>query len=265
MEFTGTAAPLSAACLQQLSASLETDLPSLWAVMTVETSGCGYLPDRRPKILFERHIFSELTRHRHDAGFPDISNRTPGGYGPSGANQYVRLERAMALDPTAAMLATSWGLGQVMGFNAERAGHAGVDAMVTAFLESEDRQIEAMGSFIRGKNLGGALRHGDWAGFARQYNGANFKANDYDGKLARYHARYATGPLPDLQVRAVQMGLTLLALPGVPSPGKVDGWYGEATQHAVLAFQLALKLPATGLPDAETMKQLRKSLGWPGA
>src|SRR5204863_9082982 len=33
---------------------------------SVETSGCGYLPDRRPKILFERHVFSRLTEHRYD-------------------------------------------------------------------------------------------------------------------------------------------------------------------------------------------------------
>ena len=262
MQFSGTAAPLSGPCLDQLSASLATDLPSLWAVMTVETSGCGYLPDRRTKILFERHVFSELTRHRYDADFPDISNRAPGGYGASGANQYVRLERAMKLDESKALLATSWGLGQVMGFNADRAGYSNVGAMVAAFRDSEDRQVEAMASFIRSKNLAGALRQGNWAEFAKQYNGANYKVNDYDGKLARYYARYLAGPLPNLLVRAVQMGLMLLAVPGVPSPGKVDGWYGETTQHAVLAYQLARELPPTGRPDEATMAQLRKELEW---
>jgi hypothetical protein len=31
-------------------------LPVLWSVVVVETSGCGFLPDRRPRILFERRI-----------------------------------------------------------------------------------------------------------------------------------------------------------------------------------------------------------------
>jgi peptidoglycan hydrolase-like protein with peptidoglycan-binding domain len=233
--------------------------------MTVETSGCGFLPDRRPKILFERHKFSELTHHRFDAAYPDISNRTAGGYGASGANQYVRLERAMALDTSAALRATSWGLGQVMGFNAQRVGFASVEDMVEAFTESEDRQITAMAAFIRAEHLDTALAEREWAKFAAGYNGANYQANDYDGKLARYHARYLTGPLPDLLVRAVQMGLSMLALPGVPSPGKVDGWYGENTQHAVTAFQLACQLPPTGRPDAATMAELRRRLKWPGA
>jgi len=263
MQFAAVAAPLSASCLTRLSDALRIDLPSLWSVMAVETSGCGYLPDRRTKILFERHKFSEFTDHRFDASYPDISNRRAGGYGASGANQYVRLQRAMQLDASAALRATSWGLGQVMGFHAERLGYADVAAMVAAFTESEDRQITAMADFIRIEKLDGLLGARNWAKFAARYNGASYQVNDYDGKLARYYARYATGPLPDLLVRAVQMGLTLLALPGIPSPGIVDGWYGENTQHAVVAFQLSQQLEPTGRPDEATMAQLRKLLHWP--
>ncbi len=263
MAFTGTAAPLSASCTQDVSHALGIDQPTLWAVMTVETSGCGFLPDRRPRILFERHKFSEFSEHRFDAQHPDLSNRHPGGYGECGAHQYLRLERAIALDRSAALRATSWGLGQVMGFNAPLVGYASAEEMAMKFATSEDEQVRALGAFIRGQGLQGALQKGQWDKFALRYNGPNFRANDYDGKLARYHARYATGPLPDLTVRAVQLGLALLALPGVPSPGKVDGWYGEQTQHAVLGFQLARALAPTGRPDADTLKELRRLLAWP--
>jgi hypothetical protein len=265
MAFTGTAAPLGAACIRDLSSSLGIAPASLWAVMTVETSGCGFLPDRRPKILFERHKFSQFTEHRFDASHPDISNRTAGGYGEGGANQYVRLERAIALDRSAALRATSWGLGQVMGFNAALAGFANAEEMVAKFTESEDHQVRAMAAFIGTQGLLAPLQRGQWDKFAARYNGPNFRANDYDGKLARYHARYLTGPLPDLTVRAVQIGLALLALPGVPSPGKVDGWFGEQTQHALLAFQLARGIAPTGRPDEDTMTELRRLLGWPTA
>jgi hypothetical protein len=48
----------------------EVGLAEIWAVFSVETSGCGFLTDRRPKILFERHIFSHLTNGRYDAQNP---------------------------------------------------------------------------------------------------------------------------------------------------------------------------------------------------
>src|SRR5690348_15311282 len=84
--FQGNAAALSSDGLAQVSASLGVYAPEIWTVLAVETSGCGYLPDRRPQILFERHIFHRLTNGQYDDG--DISDPSPGGYGPRGAQQY---------------------------------------------------------------------------------------------------------------------------------------------------------------------------------
>src|SRR5574340_560510 len=123
--FTGQALPLDPDGLAQVTEHLGVKAPELWAVLGVETGGCGFLPDRRPVILFERHIFSRATAHRYDDAYPDISRRTPGGYGERGAWQYQRLERACALDRKAALESASWGIGQVMGFNARLAGYAG--------------------------------------------------------------------------------------------------------------------------------------------
>jgi hypothetical protein len=53
----GKGKPLSEGGLSQAGKTLGVELPALWAVMTVETKGCGFLPDRRPLILFERHVF----------------------------------------------------------------------------------------------------------------------------------------------------------------------------------------------------------------
>jgi hypothetical protein len=38
----------------------------LWLVVVVETWGCGFLPDRRPGILFGRHVFNAHTGGRFD-------------------------------------------------------------------------------------------------------------------------------------------------------------------------------------------------------
>jgi len=122
MTFVGVAHPLHADGLTAAASHAGVDPAILWSVVTVETSGCGFLPDRRPCILFERHIFRTRTGQRFDTAHPGISG-SPGGYGPAGAHQYERLEEAIACDRRAALESASWGLGQVMGFNAGPAGY----------------------------------------------------------------------------------------------------------------------------------------------
>jgi hypothetical protein len=74
--FEGAGKPLSDAGLARAANELGVQLPALWAVMTVETKGCGFLADRRPQILFERHVFRKRTNGRFDAAAPDLSNPT---------------------------------------------------------------------------------------------------------------------------------------------------------------------------------------------
>jgi N-acetylmuramidase len=90
-EFVGKSLPLSEAGLRNVCQQLGIKSAEIWAVLDVETRGCGFLPDRRLQILFERHIFSRETSHEFDAEHPDISNPQPGGYGPVGMHQYKRL------------------------------------------------------------------------------------------------------------------------------------------------------------------------------
>lgn len=254
--FTGSGTPLTQQGLDDLCIQLDVPLPALWAVLSVETSGCGYLADRRPQILFERHWFSKLTRGRFDSENPDISNRLSGGYGARGTAQYLRLDRAITLDRNAALLSTSWGLGQVMGFNAETVGFANAEAMVKACVESEDGQMRAMCGFIASARLNKQLREKDWAGFAFRYNGTQFQKNRYDQKLATFNARFEVGPLPDLNVRWAQMALMYLGM----TTGGVDGWFGAKTQAALIKFQRANGLPASGKPDGQTRAALEKAL-----
>ena len=78
-DFIGKALPLDADGWQQALEVIGVGAAELWAVMGVETTGCGFLPDRRPKILFERHVFRRETRDRFDASNPNLSNPRPGG------------------------------------------------------------------------------------------------------------------------------------------------------------------------------------------
>src|SRR5438445_9265315 len=95
LPFQGTAQALTVKGLSAACQKLGLHTPEIWTVLAVETSGCGFLPDRRPQILYERHIFHRLTRGRYDDG--NISDARRGGYGASGAHQYARLAAAIAM------------------------------------------------------------------------------------------------------------------------------------------------------------------------
>src|SRR5580658_9650634 len=115
LPFQGAGRPLSIAGLAGIGHKLGVHAVEIWTVLAVETSGCGYMPDRRPEILYERHIFHRLTKGRYDDG--DISAPTAGGYADSGAHQYDRLALAIAKNRCAALQSCSWGMGQIMGEN----------------------------------------------------------------------------------------------------------------------------------------------------
>lgn len=253
LEFQGNGLPLDQDGMDEVAEGLQVGMAELWSVLTVETRGFGFLPDRRPLILFERHIFSRQTGGRFDDAHPDISNREPGGYGRGGAAQYDKLERAIQLDRHAALNSASWGLGQVMGFNAVSAGFADVEEMVAEMTASENAQLLGVANFIQSINADRALRRQDWTSFARLYNGAGFAINRYDIRLAAAFRKHNAGFLPDLIVRAAQAYLTYLGF----EPGPIDGLVGRFTRSAWREFLEQNGLPLTAEIDEEAVATLR--------
>lgn len=250
--FIGTAFPLDGPGQEAVLEVLGVGAAELWSVLSVETKGFGYLNDRRPQILYERHIFSKRTNHKFDASNPDISNKEPGGYGATGGHQYDRLQAAIGLNRTAALESASWGIGQLMGFNCDQAGFEDVESMVTAMMASESDQLMAMGRWIVKNNLDKPLARHDWAGFARGYNGANFAINQYDKKLASAFSKY-TAKLPNLISRQAQVYLTYLGF-----AGGIDGLAGPTTFKALNAFQSANGLPVLSEIGDATIASLKE-------
>ncbi len=251
--FTGAAAPLSPKGIEASAHKLSVQPAELWAVLQVETRGCGFFADRRPAILFERHVFSRRTGGRFDKEAPDVSNPQAGGYA-GGAAEYKRLEKAMALDAQAALMSASWGLGQVMGFHAEDLGYGTVEQFVTRMMESEDEQLDAVTTFLLRNHLDKPLREHDWAAFARGYNGAGYAKNQYDKKLATAYQAQSSKKMTDLTVREGQVRLMFLGF----DPGGVDGQMGAHTKAALNGFQARHHLPTTSSFDAATMEALRQ-------
>jgi len=252
MNFIGQTLALDSSGMNSVVAALNVQPQKIWAVLQVEAAECGFLPDRRPVVLFERHIFYRLTSGAFRSTHPNICNPIPGGYGAPGANQYTRLDQAMALNPDAALQSTSWGIGQVMGQYFSLAGYPDVETMVAAMIDSEDAQLDAFCAYLQSTRLAEPLQAHDWALFARGYNGPDYAANHYDTQLSAAFQRFSSGPLPDLNVRAAQLYLTLRGF----SPDGIDGIGGQHTLDAILNFQASVGLPKTGNLDDSTMNAL---------
>lgn len=254
LAFQGSGSPLSDAGMAAVGNLISVGATEIWTVMAVETSGCGYLPDRRPQILFERHIFHKLTGGRFDDG--DISDPTAGGYGPRGAAQYDRLARAIAKDRSAALQSASWGLGQIMGMNFRSAGFNSVEDMTAAMSASEDQQLLAMANFLKSTGLATPLQMHNWTAFARGYNGPNFAINRYDVKLNAEFQKFSAMGVPDLSVRAAQLYLTYLGF----HPGTIDGVAGQHTLDALAQFQAKNGITPCTTIDDQCLAQLQAAL-----
>jgi hypothetical protein len=110
-------------------------------------------------IRFEPHIFRRKAGQRV-------------AYSPGGQqHEWRNLARAYDLDPEAALLSTSYGLPQLMGFNWQVTRHPSVKAMVLAFQDSCEEQVAGFFAFVEQNGLGRYILNADWRNFTRCYNG----------------------------------------------------------------------------------------------
>lgn len=255
-DLKGAAKPMTEGAIEQAARTLGCEIAAIRAIIDVESRG-GFLPDGRPRILFERHYFSRLTERAHDDSAPEISAPDWGGY-RGGASEHDRLQQALGLAPDAALRSASWGAFQIMGDNHKAAGFADVRSFCDAMCDFEDEQLEAFVAFIQARGLADELRRRDWTSFARAYNGPHYARNRYDAKLqAAYELHAGGGPRahgprtlrigdegPDVQ--ALQRRLKIVA----------DGDFGPATKAAVVKIQKQLGLVADGVVGAVTRRAL---------
>lgn len=183
---------LTEADYQNAAQRLGVNVATVKTVTKVESDGSGFLSSGRPKILFERHLFYDVTNGEFADGYPDICNYNPGGY-KGGEVEWDRLNNAARLDRAAALRSTSWGLFQILGENFELCGFSSVEAYVMTVNRSEGEQLKAFVSFVINNDLVQYVRDRDWAQFARYYNGPDFAINQYDIKLAAAYEEFSSG------------------------------------------------------------------------
>jgi hypothetical protein len=158
-----------------LAESIGIEYAALMAFISVESGGAGFV-NGRIVIQFEPTWF-----------------RKKAPFAPSGLwsinkveNQiaeYKAFSDAFKKNPDAAMQATSWGLGQIMGYHYGRLGFKTVGAMVDAFKTGDYQQVKGMVKFIAtSPALLKAIKSKNWHLVAVNYNGGGYMelAKKYD-------------------------------------------------------------------------------------
>jgi len=192
---------LTAEDFQNAADELGVSVAAVKAVAEVESGGDGFLPDGRPKILYERHImrrelfktpgFSASQIDSLAVSQPNLVNGTTGGY-KGGAAEWERIDLAVQINRECALKSASYGKFQMMGFNHKAGGFVDVQAMVNAMFISEGEQLLAFVRFIKADAvMHRAIQDRDWPTLARRYNGVGYAINKYDSKLATAYSKFS--------------------------------------------------------------------------
>lgn len=244
---------------------------TLLALVEVETSGKVFENDgRTPQLLYERHVAfreagkvsKELQARFVAAGLAQQGWQKATQYQDerTSAQRLDLLRRASKIDEEVAIKSCSMGLGQTMGFLAPELGFATARAMLDHMTGSLDGQVDCMVREVLHSHLVDPLNSHDWPYVARIYNGAGYRANQYDERLAdaykRWVRRLANPPVvnpdddltPD-EIAALQQRLRDL---GYHEVGTVDGIWGSKTIGALSAFQSHEGVTVTGHYDPAT-------------
>lgn len=180
----------------------------LLAVVEVESNGVVSAKVSgvdEPVVRFEGHYFYRhiVPMKRDEAVRKGLASQKAGVV-KNPRTQQDRWDKLIApaamLDKQAAYESVSWGVGQVMGAHWKRLGYGSVLALVDHARRGVAGQIELMVRFIKADpNLQKALARGDWATFAKGYNGAGYKKNKYDTKMRDAAAKWKRIVIPEEQ------------------------------------------------------------------
>lgn len=191
---TGPVARLSEADLLAAAQTYGLTVAHVGALVDVEASGQGQDPETGlPIIRYEGHQFRAKTGGVFDKTYPRLSfayaDRKQHPQPAAQLDRWTILEDAVALVPGAALQATSWGLGQIMGFNHAACGFDDVWSFALAMASGERAQVAAMLAFLESEGLLRHLKDKRWDRLAAGYNGPSYRDFDYDGRLAKAYAR----------------------------------------------------------------------------
>lgn len=171
--------------LSELSKSFGIPVPSIQAIIEVESNGEGFdKTTGKIKIQFEPSWFKRLSKL--------VTGLWSSNKVGVQSKEWQAFNDAFAKNPDKAMASTSWGSMQVMGFHWKRLGFHSVGEMVDFAKKSERNQVWLGLKFLQtDKFIYHAILIKDWKSVAFRYNGANYSVNNYDKKLEYSEKKYS--------------------------------------------------------------------------
>jgi hypothetical protein len=185
------------------------------------------------------------------------------------ADRHKLFMRAYRFDRDAAIKSTSFGVGQVMGFNAEMLGFTGAYEFYKYVETGPEAQVDVMMRYIRNAGLVDELRRADFTGFARGYNGPAYKKYKYDTRMRQAYNRLSKAPpiavrrdIDTLHIgdrgsdviawqdKLQRFGLSVLS----------DGDFGTDTKAATESFQRQVGLRADGVVGKHTRRAMADAI-----
>jgi hypothetical protein len=182
---------------QRAADELGVDIATIKAVESVESAGSGFQKNGRIKILFEGHKFwEELNKVTGNSEIKSTDENADILHQKSTTkfykqDQWDRLDRAALIHKEAALKSASYGLFQIMGFNYGLCGFPDVESFVNFNKQSDGHQLLCFVRFCTHQGIHVYLQNKDWAKFAYRYNGAGYKKNKYDTKLAAAYKKFS--------------------------------------------------------------------------
>lgn len=181
--------------IKSIAASFGLTWKHVKTVLLIESAGSGFdSATGLIKIQFEPHVFHKQlalkkitstlkfitgTLYKVIIGTKVIENKVD-----VQSKEWLAFNAAKTINEDAAYRATSFGLGQIMGFNCSYCGFKTAKEMADNFTISEANQLTGMMNFIKAQpKMFNALKTCDWDTFARLYNGPAYKKFLYDTKL----------------------------------------------------------------------------------
>lgn len=168
-------------------------------MVKVETGGRGgFLPNGKPVILFQGHIFWQQLRTRginpenyakgnEDILYPKFDKTKYVG----GVGEWDRLDRAVAINEDAALSSASWGMLQTMGYLYKKCGCNTVAEFVGRMKTSELEQLNVFADYLKSSaSMLDALRKKDWTTFAKLYYGPSYAQDRYVEKIVKAYSSY---------------------------------------------------------------------------
>lgn len=268
--YYGTGRKISAADFSALAKKYNIDESRLRAVAEVEARGSGYDSANRLIALYECHIAYKYTSGavRDKLVKAGIAYKTWVRNYPKTSYDRIDLCASIAGDEIAAM-STSFGMGQVMGFNHALLGFPTALSMVQWLAQSESNQLEGIIKFAQAKGIFDALKNGQWDVFAKGYNGSAYKQNSYDTKLANADRKWRaklnsskftpvsySNPTVDVGTKGADVVAVQSALQTAGYDVEADGDFGGHTEEVVKQFQEDNGLTVDGQVGALTKQKL---------